>query len=295
MRASDYGPDSGSSVSIAPMSRMSSRGRAVNPWPAVLASLIPWAAFLLATAVADVWVDYESTSLGGLAAAAPFYLGVVALPSMLPLLAARAGVMRLAVLVVMTAVAAISGVLVVTTDDAQAGLAVLWVPFVAIPLAAVLWVGQAVAARRTGTPDAQPLLMARPSDRLAALAIDVAILATALALPLTAMSHAKHEVAASFVGVAVGTAYMAVLIATRRRTIGHSLLRLAVVDARTLERLSWTRTLLRSVIIVLEVGATATIIFSLPAIAELVSVLVSGRSLTDRLLRTSVVTESTAT
>lgn len=80
-----------------------------SPWTAVLASLIPWAAFLLATAVADVWADHRSTSLGGLAAAAPFYLAFVALPSVLPLAAARAGVMRLIVLVLMTAVAAIAG------------------------------------------------------------------------------------------------------------------------------------------------------------------------------------------
>lgn len=73
------------------------------------ASLVPWGAFLLATTLTDVWVDYKSTSFGGLAAAAPFYLAAVALPSLFPLAAARAGVMRGVVLVLMTAVAAVAG------------------------------------------------------------------------------------------------------------------------------------------------------------------------------------------
>lgn len=70
----------------------------------------------------------------------------MALPSLFPLAAARAGVMRGVVLVLMTAVAAVAGVLVVATDDAQAGLAVLLVSYFAIPLAALLWIGQAVAS-----------------------------------------------------------------------------------------------------------------------------------------------------
>lgn len=91
-----------------------------------------------------LWVEFRSVSIGVLVAGAPLYLGFVALPSLLPLAAARAGVMRAAVLVLMTGVA----VLAVATDDAQAGLAVFLVPYVAVPLAALLWIGQAVAASR---------------------------------------------------------------------------------------------------------------------------------------------------
>jgi hypothetical protein len=270
-----------------------SRRWAESPRAAALASLIPWFAFLVAASVADAWVDDRSGSLAGLAAAAPLYLGFVALPSMLSLLAARTAVTRLIVLVVMTAVAAMSAVLVATSDDAQAGLAVLWVPYVAIPLAVLLWVGHAVAARRACMLNAESLAPAGPSDRLAALAIDVAILGSGLLFPLTAMSRAKYEVAAGLVGVAVGTIYMATLVALRRRTVGQSVLGLAVVDATTLDRVDLPRAIVRSAIIVIEVAAAATIILSVPAIAELVSVLTSGRSLTDRLLRTSVVTDMT--
>ena len=119
-----------------------------RPISSALASLIPWAAFLFAMVAADLFVDYKSTSLVGLVASAPAYLGFVALPSLLPLIAARRGVMWVAVLVVMTAIAAVAGVLVVTTEDAQAGLAVLWVPLLAVPMAGILWIGQTAAERR---------------------------------------------------------------------------------------------------------------------------------------------------
>lgn len=260
-------------------------------WTAALASLIPWAAFLLATVVADNWVDYKSTSLGGLAVASPFYLGAVALPSMLALLAARAGVMQIVVLVLLTLVAAVAGVLVMTTDDAQAGLAVLWVPYAAIPVAAVAWVGQAVAARRTAgpaSPVSEALGPARISDRLAAMAIDTALLGAVLVVPLTALSGAKQEVVAGLVGVAVGTTYLAVLVAGRGRTVGHSLVGIAVVDAPTRGPVTPGRALARSLIVVLELAAAA-VLFVPPAIAELIAVASRGRSLTDMLVRTSVV------
>ena len=270
-------------------------GRAESPGAAALASLVPWAAFLVTATVVDPGREHGSLSLEGVVAAAPFYVLVVALPSMLPLLAARTGRRRLVLLIALTALAAVTAVLMVTSDDAQAGLAVLLVPYVAIPLAVVVWVGEVVVARRTPLVAAPPLAPATPSDRLAALAIDVAVLGAALFFPLNAMSRAKHEVAAGVLGVAVGTVYMATLVTVRRRTIGQSLLRLAVVDATTFERVPLPRAVLRSLIIVLEVATAATITFSLAAIAELVSVGATGRSLTDRLLRTAVVTDGTTT
>ena len=105
---------------------------------AALASLLPWAAFLVATALADRWVDHTSGSFAGLVASAPWYLGFVAAPAYLPLAAARHRLVRIAVLVVMTATAGTAGVLVVASDDAQAGLAVLVVSYVALPLAGAI-------------------------------------------------------------------------------------------------------------------------------------------------------------
>lgn len=266
--------------------------RLTSPGAAALASLVPLVAYLAAIAVADRGVEQRSVPLIGLVAAAPVYLGFVSLPSLLPLLAARTAGLRLFAVLVMTGVAGTAGVLVVTTDDAQAGLAVLIIPYVAIPLAGVLWVASAVVAARrplTVPPTTEVLTPAEPSDRLAALAIDVTIVGGALIVPLTAMSHAGQEVIAGIVGVGVATAYFAALVAGRGRTVGQSLLGLAVVDARTLRRVPPGRALLRSLVVVLEVAGTPTLLLAAPAIAELVSTLHSGRSITDKVLKTSVV------
>jgi hypothetical protein len=194
-----------------------------RPWSAAAASLVPRAAFLAAIAITDIWVDYKSISLVALIAASPVYLGFVALPSLFPLAAAPPGWMRLTVLTVMTAVAVIAGVLVVTSDDAQAGLAVLLVPYLGVPLGALVWVARtAMNARRTTSPergeDAVSSL-ARPSDRLAALAIDITVVAAMLVVPLTAISHAKQEVAAAVVGIAAGTIYLGGPIAAFGRAV----------------------------------------------------------------------------
>lgn len=266
-------------------------------WTSALASPIPWAAFLGATVVADVWIERTSISYGGLVTSSPFYLGFVALPSLFPLAVARRGTMWLAVLAAMTGVSALAGVLVVTTDDAQAGLAVLWVPFVAVPLAGVIWIGEAVAARRraaAGSRDAEPGSPAGLSNRLAALTIDAVVLGVALVGPLTSMSHAKHEVAAAVVGIGTATVYQAGLAAWRGGTIGQSLLGLAVVDAATGGRVTLTRLLARGVIVTLEVAAAFTIVLAPVAIAELAAAGGSGRSLTDRLLRTEIVSTARA-
>jgi hypothetical protein len=255
---------------------------------AAAASLIPWAGFIAAAALTDVVRgDPTATSISDVARAAPSLLAFIALPSALALLVARTRALRLLALLAMTAASATAGVAVTASDDAQAGLALLWVPLLALPLAAVLWVGQTVAASQGR--DRATTTVAGFSDRLAALAIDALIVAAALVVPLTAMGHGK-EVAAVVVGVAAATAYFAGLVLPRGQTVGESLLRLTVVDAQTLQRPRSVRRLLRSLIIVLEVAGAWTVILSPPAVAEAASALLTGRSLTDRLLRTSVVT-----
>jgi len=268
------------------MTTTRSRAGRADPAMAVVLSFVPWIAFLVALALADLG---GHTSLGRLATAAPLYLAFVALPSFLPLAAARAWWTRLVALVLMTAAAVAAAILIVTIDDGQAGLAVFLVPEVAIPLGAVIWIGHAIADRRPG-PDAFPGERAGVSDRLAALVIDVALVGAALVVPLTAMSHARYEIVAGVVGVSGATLFLAVPVATRGRSIGQSLLGLAVVDTRTLGRISFGRSILRSLVVVLEVTGIPTFILAVPAVAELTAVGCDGRSLTDRLLATSVVT-----
>lgn len=108
-------------------------------------SLVPWAAFLV-TVVAHERYDGGAVSLAGVIAAAPWYLMFVAVPSALPIAVSHHRVTRGAATVVMTATAVAAGALVVASDDAQAGLAVLWVPYVAIPTAVAIGLGQAVTA-----------------------------------------------------------------------------------------------------------------------------------------------------
>jgi hypothetical protein len=126
------------------------------------------------------------------------------------------------------------------------------------------------------------------SERLAALTIDAIILGAVLVVPLTAMSHAKQEVAAAVVGVGVAATYQAVLMAWRGGTRGQTLLGLAVVDAATGGRVPLPRLLARGVIVSVEVAGAVAIILAPIAIAEVMAAGANGRSLTDRLLRTEV-------
>lgn len=252
----------------------------------VASPLIPWAAF-----VTVLFVDDGSGSVGHLAAVALGYLAFVGLPAALPVAMARSRAMRLVALSVMTAVSTISAVVMTGSDYAQAGLVALWVPYVALPLAAVIWTGESVAVsraaarRRSSDEAAAPVSLV---ERLAALVIDAAIVGAALGVPLTALSDAKKEVAAVVVGVAVVTAYFAGFTVTRGRTVGQSLLGLTVVDAQTLGRLPVSRAVARGLIVGLEVAAVATIILSPAALAEAIAIVTTGRSLTDHVVRTAV-------
>ena len=113
----------------------------------VIGALVPWVVFLVSVPTASAFVDDRSVDVREFLSAALVYLGFVALPSLLPVAAARAGAMRMAATLLMAVVAGVAGVLIVTTDDAQAGLAVLVVPYVAVPLALLLLVLRALINR----------------------------------------------------------------------------------------------------------------------------------------------------
>lgn len=283
-----------------PPSVTAANDRSHQPRDAALKSLVPAAAFLLSLAAAKPWTDPGSFSLLGLVLVAPFVAGYVSAPCFLVLVAARAGVMRVLVLVSMTAVAVVTGIRLAANDDAQAGLEILLVPVMAVPLAGAVWIGQAVFAhwsrtRRSadwsGLPSdaAREPDPARPSDRLAALVIDVLVIGGVLSFPMTAMSHAKHEVEAFAVGAGAATILLGSLTAWRGCSLGQSLLGLRVVDWITLERIGVLRAFLRSFIVVLEVAGAYTLVFGFSALLELIAVALSYRSLTDRLMGTSVV------
>ncbi len=107
-------------------------------------AVIPWLAFELTLASSVVWRPYNRFSWLGLALSAPGYLVFVGLPAWAPIAVSTSRATRRVVLTIMTATSACAAYLILTTEDAQAGLAVLIVWYVAIPLLVVVVAGQAV-------------------------------------------------------------------------------------------------------------------------------------------------------
>jgi uncharacterized RDD family membrane protein YckC len=219
--------------------------------------------------------------------AAAFYLVFVGLPSLAPIAAARSLWARLAATAIMSATAAFAAFQMVTIDDGQAGLAVIWVPLMAFPLAIVLWIGQKLVHR---PKDSEPGRAASASDRAAALIVDAIVLNAVVLGPLWALSDAKLEIVAGVLWLIAGTLYLALPVAGRGRTLGQWLVGLAVVDARSGGTCSYGKAVARSAIVTVETVGALSVLAPL-VVAELASVASTGRSLTDRLLQTAVVTQ----
>jgi uncharacterized membrane protein SirB2 len=115
----------------------------------VVLSLLPTAVFIIAMVVAVQFSTYKHIAVSGTVPQLIISVMFVSGPCLVPISVAKPGIARWCATALMTVVAAIAGALVIMTDDAQAGLAVLWVPFTALPLAAAIGIGQAIAARRS--------------------------------------------------------------------------------------------------------------------------------------------------
>ena len=112
-------------------------------WVATL-SLVPWAAFVVSTPAAVPFVAHRSLDWERVPGSALGYLPLVALPCALPIAVARPGWMRAVSVVLLTGVSAVAGVLIVAIDDAQAGFAVFYVPYVALALTVLVGIARAV-------------------------------------------------------------------------------------------------------------------------------------------------------
>jgi hypothetical protein len=114
-----------------------------KPWAPLVLALVPWATHLLTMEVAAALAGRD-VALGRLVAAAGPYLAFTALPSWIALQATRPGRLRLVVLLLLAGVAAWAGHQQVTSESSTAGLAVLLVPYVALPTAAAVLVLRAI-------------------------------------------------------------------------------------------------------------------------------------------------------
>jgi hypothetical protein len=229
--------------------------------------------------------------LGGMLLAAPFYLLVVGGPSALVVAAAEHRRVAAAGVVVMSVVAVSAGVTMAASDDAQAGLAVLLVPMVGLPMALAVWVGESVAARRAadrGTPRDRVLVPADLRTRLCAFAIDVVATGLVLYVPVTVLSHAHREVAAAGFGLAAAALLLGLPVARTGHTFGQGILGLCTVDAATGGPVPLARAVGRSLVVAVEMAGVFTFVLALPALFDVVSVSANGRSIGDRLFRTAV-------
>lgn len=174
-------------------------------------------------------------------------------------------------------------------NDGLWALVFWFLPLLGVLAAGVAAVAESVGAARGGQHSgAHGLAPALPSDRLTALALDVAIAVGVMVVPLTALSHAHLEVVAGGLGVVATTAFLAVPVARNGRTLGQSLVSLNVLDATTHRPIPAGRALLRSLVVVLEVAAFPTLVLAIPAVIDWVSLVGSGRTVTDRVFRTVV-------
>jgi len=122
-----------------------SESRAVESpwWSPIVQSLLPTAAFVAPTLIADAWADDQT--IGGILL---FSLGFITIPALLAIAAARPGRTRAAVVGVLTLLAGAAAAVVLTSNDAQAGIAVVWIPVIALPLALLLFVVRIATRRR---------------------------------------------------------------------------------------------------------------------------------------------------
>ncbi len=117
----------------------------MKPVAAPLLALLPWAASLASILIADRFITWRSVEWSGMGPSASVFLTFVWAPALLPIAVAQHWWSRLTAVAVMTTTSAGAGALTITTDDGQAGLAMLWVGCLAVPLAIVIALVELVA------------------------------------------------------------------------------------------------------------------------------------------------------
>lgn len=263
------------------------------------ASRIGWfAATAVSTTVALLLAANaaEDRSLTSGWPAAIFYIGFVGVPGAISAGIARFRFTRIACFVVMTGVGFWAGWSMGSSESSTAGLAALLVPFVGIPLAGAVLIGEGVAVRRAGVPAPDPIDMreerAALQERLGALLVDLVLATAVLVVPLTMLSHRGQEVIAGAIGFAAGIGYLCTSWVLRGATVGQALLRLRVVGPDGM-RVGPVRAAVRAVLLIVEVLGTATLmLIPLTGIEIALAAASSGRTLIDRVTGTELLARS---
>lgn len=228
--------------------------------------------------------------------AAMFYIGFVGVPGAISAGIARFRFTRIACFVVMTGVGFWAGWSMGSSEHSTAGLAALLVPFVGIPLAGAVLIGEGVAVQRAGVPDPDPIDMregrAALQERLGALLVDLVLATAVLVVPVTMLSHRGQEVIAGAIGLAAGIGYLSASWVLRGATVGQALLRLRVVGPGGM-RVGAVRAAVRAVLLIVEVlGAATLLLIPLTGIEIALAAASSGRTLVDRVTGTELLARS---
>jgi hypothetical protein len=121
----------------------------------VIPCVLPWAAFETVLLLVPLWAPDESYGFDGVVRTAVAYLVLIAPVGCLPGLFTTRRTLLVTWTVALGAIAATTGVIMVASDDAQAGLAVLGVWFYGVPLVGVLGLVERalrIRAARTSAP-----------------------------------------------------------------------------------------------------------------------------------------------
>jgi hypothetical protein len=105
---------------------------------ALALGLIPLVACIAMMVVGFHRRDGDYMPVGVFVTGLPFLLAVVVVPSAVPIGIASGRWTKVATVAAMTAIAVVAGAINASADDSRAGLALAWVPTLAVPVAALV-------------------------------------------------------------------------------------------------------------------------------------------------------------
>ena len=257
----------------------------MKPTGAVAGALVPAAVFILSLSLSGA--SGPATGTGGWFAGAALIVATIVVPCAFALSSAWVDVLRFVILVALTTVAFFAARLIAGSDDAQAGLAILLVPYVAVPTGIVLSLIRAAQRSQEMAPRI-PLTPGHPAARLGGFIVDgttIGILLGALSeLPIDGSRALLMSLA--FTGI---TAYVGLTTARFGRTPGQFLFRIHVVRCGSSDppALSWAMG--RGAIIATEVLAFISPISLVILATDFLLVIATGRSVADFMTRTEVI------